>query len=615
MLEPFIPEPRLIEVDHLDLAVPPETAYQAARHMDLASSSLVRGLFAVRTVPDRLMGRASGPVRLSLDDLANEASDFRFLADQPGRGFVVGAIGRFWELRIPFKQVAPEQFAQFDEPGWGKVAWCVRVEPLGGTGSRMVFELRLTATDEESWRELRRYHRLIAPLSHFIRRHMLAILGRQLGTPESAEEELALAGDELLGGSPAQVTHAITINAPPEQIWPWLVQMGCHRAGWYSYDFLDNAGVPSARELHPELQAIKPGDVLPGTPKGTDGFEVLRVDAPRALVLGGLYDLEHQRQLPFASSERPLKYWQVTWAFVLEPRDARTTRLHARGRVNFPEDARLHALWIRPVHHFMQAEQLRNLKARAEGRLRRSHDTARDVGEGILGALGILFDLATPFLRPLRSHWGLDEATASRPYPGDDRIPRPKWSWTHGIEIDAPPQQVWPWVAQMGQDKGGLYSYQFLENLAGCDIQNADRIHPEWLAISPGDVLRLHPRMPVIPIVAVEPGRWISAHADSWSTKGETPEASGPERIAASWLFFLEPLPGGRTRFISRFRLAYSGEGLRQRVLYGPYLIESIGFVMDRRMLRGLKQRVEAARRRPSEALPSRPDAGASAHA
>jgi len=607
MLDPFIPEPRLVEVDHVDLAVPPEAAYQAARHFDITSSRLVRGLFALRTAPDRLTGQASGPFRLSIDDLANETSAFRFLADRPGEGFAVGAIGQFWRPQIPFKVLPPDEFARFDEPGWSKVAWCLRVEPLGNTGSRMVFELRLTATDEESWHEVRRYFRLIGPFSHFIRRHVLSLLAKQLGTPDSVEEELPLPGDELLGGSPAQLTHSITIEAPPEQIWPWLVQMGCRRGGWYSYDVLDNAGVPSARELHPELQDLRVGDILPATPKGTDGFEVLEVKAPRVLVLGGLYDLEHPRQLPFASAERPDKYWQVTWAFVLEPLDVRTTRLHARARASFPEEGQLHALWIRPVHHFMQSEQLRNLKARAEGRVGRSHDTVRDMGAGLIGALGILLDLATPFLRRRRSHWGLDAETAARPYPGDDRIPNPAWSWTHGIELDAPPEQVWPWVAQIGQDKGGFYSYQFLENLVGCDIQNADRIHPEWATVSPGDELRLHPRAPTVPIVAVEPGRWFLAHADSKASKEETPAASALEWIAVSWLFFLEPLPGGRTRFISRFRSGYSGASLRQRLMYGPYLTESIGFVMDRRMLLGVKQRVEAERRRPSELTPGSP--------
>jgi hypothetical protein len=115
----------------------------------------------------------------------------------------------------------------------------------------------------------------------------------------------------LLPDTRTQVTHAITINATPEKIWPWIVQMGCGRGGFYSLDTLDNAGVPSAREIHPELQKIEVGQIIPAMPDSDLGFEVLSVDEPRTLVLGGLFDPESKRQLPF-SSPRPERYWQVT---------------------------------------------------------------------------------------------------------------------------------------------------------------------------------------------------------------------------------------------------------------------------------------------------------------
>jgi len=99
-------------------------------------------------------------------------------------------------------------------------------------------------------------------------------------------------GDALLPDALGQLTDGITIHATPEAIWPWLVQMGSDRAGFYSVDLLDNANRRSAREIHPELQAIAVGDVLPARPGHVEGFEVLLVDEPRALVLGGLYDGE-----------------------------------------------------------------------------------------------------------------------------------------------------------------------------------------------------------------------------------------------------------------------------------------------------------------------------------
>jgi len=222
-----------------------------------------------------------------------------------------------------------------------------------------------------------------------------------------------------------------------------------------------------------------------------------------------------------------------------------------------------------------------------------------DVVEGAIGAAGMLFDLATPFLRPARSHWGLGPADAAREFPGDALVPDPVLSWAHGVEIDAPPEAVWPWVAQIGQNKGGFYSYQFLENLAGCGVVNADRIHDEWQHPDSGEGLKLHRASPGLPIAAMEDGRWFVAHASFDPSTGapSSPEpANGRPFVNASWRFLVEPLSAGRSRFVSRFRCAYEHATLATRLAFGPYLVESIGFVMDRRMLLGVKERVERAR-------------------
>jgi hypothetical protein len=142
---------------------------------------------------------------------------------------------------------------------------------------------RVTATDAESWSKFRRYFALVGPASHFIRRSILSSLVRRHGTPESREAERALPGDELLPDAAGQVTNGVTIAASPQAIWPWLLQMGGQRACFYSIDILDNGGVRSARELHPELQQISVGDVIAATPRGGDGFEVLVIEPDRAL--------------------------------------------------------------------------------------------------------------------------------------------------------------------------------------------------------------------------------------------------------------------------------------------------------------------------------------------
>ena len=261
-----------------------------------------------------------------------------------------------------------------------------------------------------------------------------------------------------------------------------------------------------------------------GRPAPGHGYSVLSSEAPHALVLGSLYDYGACCYVPF-DAPRPAHYWHATWALVLTPLEANQTRLHVRSRVAFTSDAiQWAAVWMHPFNDFMEGEQLRHLKRCAEGRSSCAHSTLRDVGEGVVGALGMLVDFATPFLRDARSHWGLDAETAARSYPGDDLVPNPTWGWTHGVAIDASPEEVWPWIAQIGQDKGGFYSYQWLENLAGCHIQNADRVHPEWSHPRVGDALKLHPKTPPMRIVAVKPNGLLLAHVTLHS-----PAAAGPQ--------------------------------------------------------------------------------------
>jgi hypothetical protein len=171
----------------------------------------------------------------------------------------------------------------------------------------------------------------------------------------------ALAGDDILPAARAQVTHHVDIAAPPAALWPWLVQMGRRRGGWYSWDFLDNGGVASADRIIPALQHLAVGDILPIKPKGSDGFAVLVLDPPRALVLGDP-SLLPGRPRPAVGAPR------ATWAFSLEPIGDAATHLAVRVRVEY-KPSLLTALlrpivWI--VHEVMERKQLRTLKRRAE---------------------------------------------------------------------------------------------------------------------------------------------------------------------------------------------------------------------------------------------------------
>lgn len=583
-LDRVLPAPQLVEVDHVDVAASPEEAWKLLRHADFGQRSpWVRALFAIRTLT------SDEKVELRIDDLrsSTEEPGFQVLSDDPPHEVVVGAIGKVWQTDIPFVHVNDAQaFAGFSEEGFVKVAWALRVLPRGDCDARVELEVRVDATDAESWKKFKAYFAVIGIGSRFIRHTLLSGLARELGTPESRERERPLPGDALLLDARASLTHGITIDRTPQEIWPWLLQMGCDRAGYYSIDLLDNEGHRSAREVHPDLQSVRVGDVLPARPGRKDGFEVLAVEPPYTLILSGLWDADQERQLPFAS-ERPSKFWQITWVFVLEPLDDRSTRLHVRARAAFPQSGALHASWIRSIHGLMEIAQLRGLKARAEGTLAR--DDARDVLAGVGGAARVLFAFMTPFLRSSRSHWGVAPEVAARPYPGDDLVPSPRWSWTHGVEIEAAPAEVWPWIAQVGANKAGFYSYQWLENLAGCDLRNAETIHPEW-EVAAGQPFMLHPKASLV-VTAVERGRWFVVYG----APDEAAKKAGKPWVGASWLFHLEPLGADRSLLVSRYR-ATSSDDLATRLLAGEALMEPVGFAMDRRMLLGVKQLAERPR-------------------
>src|SRR3954469_17732354 len=157
--------------------------------------------------------------------------------------------------------------------------------------------------------------------------------------------------------------------------------------------------------------------------------------------------------------------------------------------------------------------------------------------------------------RPLMLHWGATCADLRKPLPGDELVPGHVVQSTRAVTIDAPVEAVWPWLAQIGQDRAGFYSYEGLENLAGCDLHNAGEIHPEWQRRAPGETVFLHRRYG-LPVARFQPGRALGL--DGWGA------------------FVLEPLGPDRTRLIARSRTARGWAGVA-----GALLIEIPHFVME----------------------------------
>jgi hypothetical protein len=167
-----------------------------------------------------------------------------------------------------------------------------------------------------------------------------------------------LPGDRLIPEPIGSLTHAITIPCPRREVWPWLVQMGAgSRAGWYSYDRVDNGGRRSAERIMRDLQSVTIGTVFPALPGTTEGFTVVQYHPESSLVLGW--------------TPAPNAPPAVTWAFVLEELDERRTRLIVRARG--ARGYRVHGIptWIgRPFirfgHFVMERKQLLGIAARAE---------------------------------------------------------------------------------------------------------------------------------------------------------------------------------------------------------------------------------------------------------
>lgn len=191
-------------------------------------------------------------------------------------------------------------------------------------------------------------------------------------------------------------------------------------------------------------------------------------------------------------------------------------------------------------------------------------------GAGLAAYTGVL-----AAARPWHRRWGAIDDEIAQPLPGDE-LSHGGALANHAITIDAPVEKVWPWLVQIGQDRAGFYSYSWLENLFRADIHNADEIVPEWQTIEEGGHVRLASKDvygdgPLLHVSHVRPGR--SFVLEGW---GE---------------FVLRPVDKHRTRLL--IRTHRSKQSTLMKAL-SFFLIEPAHFVMERRMLLGIKERAEA---------------------
>jgi hypothetical protein len=190
--------------------------------------------------------------------------------------------------------------------------------------------------------------------------------------------------------------------------------------------------------------------------------------------------------------------------------------------------------------------------------------------------LAVLAVVTVVLLTPWMDRWGATEAELQATYPGDELVTAPKSFVNHAVTINASPEQIYPWLVQMGADKAGLYSYTALENMIACSQTNADRIHDEWQNLQVGDLVRLCPKDPGPPpyiVAQLVPNQAIvMGHKEN----GEWVDL---------WQFVITPQADGTSRLVLRTRTMAVG-GFWDVIHPGV-------FIMERGLLLGVKERAE----------------------
>ena len=196
---------------------------------------------------------------------------------------------------------------------------------------------------------------------------------------------------------------------------------------------------------------------------------------------------------------------------------------------------------------------------------------------GILAGLAILVVIAIVALMPWMDRWGATDNEVTASHSGDELVPSPRITYTRAISINAAPEVIYPWIVQLGAEKGGMYSYDWFEtNILQCELMNADRIHEEWQNLKVGDAMKMCPGTsgpPPYEIAILEPNHAIvMGHKDN-------------SKWVEVWQFSLVPQADGATHLVIRSRNAAQG--------WFWDVIRPGEFIMMRGMMLGIRERAE----------------------
>jgi hypothetical protein len=196
---------------------------------------------------------------------------------------------------------------------------------------------------------------------------------------------------------------------------------------------------------------------------------------------------------------------------------------------------------------------------------------------GVLAALGIVAVLVMFALLPWMDRWGATEQEIAASFSGDELVPSPHVVYNRAVTINAAPEEVYPWIVQMGAEKGGMYSYTWFEtNILRCELINADRIHEEWQDLKVGDPVKMCP------------GNWGPVPYETALIEPDRALVIGHQENGQwvdVWQFILIPQTDSTTRLVVRGRDAKTGT-IWVAIRPGE-------FIMMRGMLLGIKERAE----------------------
>ena len=202
----------------------------------------------------------------------------------------------------------------------------------------------------------------------------------------------------------------------------------------------------------------------------------------------------------------------------------------------------------------------------------------------ILKIIGITFAaigigaIAVVLLVPWMDRWGASAQEINASFPGDQLVVSPRLEYTRAVSINASPEQIYPWIVQIGADRGGWYSYEWFEtNILRCEVTNADRIHEEWQGLGVGDRVKMCPdenMPPAYEVARMDPDQTIVlGHQDD-------------HQWVETWQFVLIPQEDGSTHLVIRSRSAAEG--------WFWDVMRPGEFIMMRGMMLGIKERAES---------------------